>query len=114
MCRDRNLFDETLSRANMELYFDMGGRAYLDERRAWREFAEREPTLDDAVCGLASIFEALAAGDNDRFHLETVRHSDEEVERMLRRGKKIEHTQVMVDDDEYEEYEQYHGFSMTM
>lgn len=114
VCRDRKLFDETLSRASMELYFDMGGREYLDERRAWHEPGEPGPTLDDAVCGLASIFEALAVGDNDRFHLETVRHSDQEVERMLRRGKKIEHGTVVMVDDEDEEYEQYHGFGMMM
>lgn len=114
VCRDRKLFDDTLLRANMELYFDMGGRAYLEERKAWREFSEPEPTLDDAVCGLASIFEALAVGDNDRFHLETVHHSEEEIERILRRGGKIDRTVQYAVDDEDEEYEQYHGFSMTM
>lgn len=114
VCRDRKLFDETLSRAGMELYFDMGGREYLAERRAWREPGEAEPTLNDAVCGLTSIFEALAVGDNDRFHLETVRHSDQEVKRMLRRGKKIEHGTVVMVDDEDAEYEQYHGFGMMM
>lgn len=74
-CRDNKLFDQTLLRENMEHYFAMGGCAYLENRREWREFGEPEPTLDDAVCGLASIFEALEAGDNNRFHLETVHHS---------------------------------------
>lgn len=65
------------------------------------------------MCGLASIFEALAAGDNDRFHLETVHHSEGEIERMLAMGRKIEHgVAVMVDDDQEEEYRQYHGFGM--
>lgn len=82
-CRDSKLFDQTLLRENMEHYFAMGGREYLESRRAWREFGEAEPTLDYAVCGLASIFEALAVGDNDRFHLETLRHSEDEIELVL-------------------------------
>ena len=112
-CRDSKLFDQTLLRENMELYFAMGGREYLENRREWCGYGEPEPTLDDAVCGLASIFEALAAGDNDRFHLETVHHSEGEIERMLAMGRKIEHgVAVMVDDDQEEEYRQYHGFGM--
>ena len=112
-CRDSKLFDQTLLRENMELYFAMGGREYLENRREWCGYGEPEPTLDDAVCGLASIFLALAAGDNDRFHLETVHHSEGEIERMLAMGRKIEHgVAVMVDDDQEEEYRQYHGFGM--
>jgi hypothetical protein len=99
----------------MELYFDMGGREYLDERKSWREPGEPEPTVDDAVFGLASIFEALAVGDNDRFHLETVHHSRDEIELILDRGGKIEHAAYIVDDEEEdEEFGQYHGFTMTM
>ena len=115
VCRDSKLFDQTLLRTNMEHYFEMGGKEYLDSCIAYREIGEPAPTLDDAVCGLASILEALAAGDNDRFHLETVHHSEEEIQRMLRRGKKIERTaQYAVSDEQDEEYERYHGFSMTM
>ncbi len=113
-CRDSKLFDQTLLRENMEHYFAMGGREYLETRRELREFDEAEPTLDDAVCGLASIFEALDAGDNDRFHLETLHHSKDEIELILRRGGKIDRTVEYAVDDEDEEYEQYHGFSMSM
>ena len=112
VCRDSKLFDQTLLRTNMEHYFEMGGKEYLDSRIAYREIGEPAPTLDDAVCGLASILEALAAGDNDRFHLETVHHSEEEIQRMLRRGKKVERTAQYAISDEQDE--QYHGFSMTM
>ena len=36
-----------------------------------------------------------------------------EIERMLAMGRKIEHgVAVMVDDDQEEEYRQYHGFGM--
>ena len=66
------------------------------------------------VCGLASIFEALAVGDNDRFHLETVHHSRDEIEHILAHDGKIDRTVQYAVEDEDEEYEQYHGFEMTM
>ena len=110
-CRDNKLFDETLLRENMENYFAMGDCDYLDNRR----FDEPQTTVDDAVCGIASIMQALQTGDNDRFHMETLHHSDEEIEMLLRRKKKIETgVQIMVDDEEEEEqeYQSYHGFGM--
>ena len=113
-CWDSKRFERTLLRENMEHYFAMGGREYLETRREWRESGEPEPTLDDAVCGLASIFDALETGDNDRFHLETLHHSENEIEMILRRGGKIDRTVEYAVDDEDEEYEQYHGFSMSM
>ena len=93
-CRDNKLFDQPLLRGNMELYFAMGGAAYLEQR----------PTVDDAVCGIASIFDAMLTGDNDRFHLETVHHSEQEIEMMLWMGKKLERVVQVVDaDDEQQE-----------
>lgn len=56
--------------------------------------------MDDAVYGLASIFDAMFTGDNDRFHLETVHHSDREIQIMLRLGKKIQKVAYMVDDED--------------
>ena len=115
VCRDSKLFDQTLLRENMEHYFAMGGKEYLDNRVAWREIGEPRPTLDDAVCGLASILEALDTGDNDRFHLETIHHSEEEIQRLLAHGRKIDRTvQYAVSEEQDEEYAQYHGFSMNM
>jgi len=110
VCRDRKLFDQTLLRENMENYFAMGGCEYLKSRR----YDEPQMSVDDAVCSLASIFEALSNGDNDRFHLETVHHSEDEIERILARGGKIDRTVTYAVEDEDEEYEQYHGFGMTM
>lgn len=112
VCRDNKLFDQTLLRANMERYFEMGGKEYLDNRQNFCAYGEPKPTLDDAVCGLASIFEAIVTGDNDRFHLETVHHSEDEIQMLLRKGKKIERTVTYSVSDEDEEYEQYHGMSM--
>ncbi|MCB6366349.1 relaxase/mobilization nuclease domain-containing protein [Intestinibacillus massiliensis] len=115
VCRDSKLFDQTLLRENMEHYFAMGGKEYLDNRVAWREIGEPRPTLDDAVCSLASILEALDTGDNDRFHLETIHHSEEETQRLLARGRKIDRTvQYAVSEEQDEEYAQYHEFSMNM
>ena len=105
VCRDSKLFDQMLLRANLEHYFEMGGCEYLVEHQ------ENGETLDDVVCALASIFQALELGDNDRFHLETIHHSKKELEKILAHGGKIEHAVQVVDD---EEYEQYHGFSMSM
>lgn len=109
-CRDKKLFDNTLLRVNMELYYEMGGCEYLENR----QYYEPQATIDDAVCGLGSILQAIEFGDNDRFHLETVHHSDEEIERLLAMGRKIEHGVTYAVDDEEEEYEQYHGFGMSM
>lgn len=111
-CRDNKLFDATLLRENMELYFEMGGCEYLESCIERCEYGEPIPSIDDVVCELASILDAIIAGDTHRFHLETVRHSKKEILMMLRRGKKIQRTKRVVDDGP--EYEQYHGFSMTM
>ena len=113
-CRDKKLFDQTLRRENMELYFAMGGCAYLESREEATPYGEQLPTVDDAVSGLVAIFDALAVGDNNRFHMEAVHHSEEEIERILRHGGKIDRTAQYAVDDEDEEYEQYHGFGMTM
>lgn len=99
-CRDNKLFDQALLRGNMELYFAMGGAAYLESRKDATEYGELLPTVDDAVYGLASIFDAMFTGDNDRFHLETVHHSDREIQMMLRLGKKIQKVAYTVDDEE--------------
>ena len=113
-CRDNKLFDQTLLRKNMEAYFAMGGCEYLERRIDATEDGELLPTVDDAVCGLASILDALNTGDNDRFHLETLHHSKREIQRILEHGGKIDRTVEYAVDDEEEEYEQYHGFSMMM
>ena len=61
-CRDSKLFDQTLKRENMELYFRLGGADYL---QACREIAydhrEPTPTLVDAVCGMAGTVAAICA-----------------------------------------------------
>ena len=113
-CRDNKLFDQTLLRSSMEAYFDMGGCEYLESRIDATEYGELLPTVDDAVCGLISILDAMNTGDNDRFHLETLHHSKQEIQRILERGGKIDRTVEYAVDDEDEEYEQYHGFSMRM
>ena len=91
----------------------MGGCEYLESRIDATEYGELLPTVDDAVCGLLSIMDAMNTGDNDRFHLETLHHSKEEIQRILERGGKVDRTvKYVVDDDEDDEYEQYHGFNM--
>lgn len=52
-CRDSKLFDQTFLRENMEHYFAMGGREYLETRREWREFdrPEFKRMIDDIETG---------------------------------------------------------------
>ena len=93
----------------MEHYFEMGGCNYLEER----QYYDPEITVDDLVWEIGSILDALVTGDNDRFHMETIHHSEKEIEKLLAIGRKIEHGITYAVDDE-EEYEQYHGFGMGM
>ena len=72
-------------------------------------------TFDDGPSKTTpAVLDALNTGDNDRFHLETLHHSKQEIRRILERGGKIDRTVEYAVDDEEEEYEQYHGFSMRM
>ena len=106
-CRDSKLFDGTLTRENMELYFEMGGCAYLESRQdSAARNGEDAPTVDDAVCGIANAFDALLSGDETRFHMETVYHSEAEIRKLLALGHKLSRTQVAVQDDDSEEAKQ--------
>ena len=116
-CRDNKLFDEALFRANLEMYFAMGGCDYHQaEQSRQRSCSEPAPTIEDTVMSMGSIWDALIAEDTKRFHLETVHHSDDEIEMMLSRGKKISKAQYTVvdeEEDEEQEYRHYHGFDMV-
>lgn len=115
-CRDSKLFDQTLKRENMELYFRLGGADYL---QACREIAydHREPTpaLEDAVCGMAGTVAAICALCEDE---------DSEVSDLARElyysslllQELVEWYQSRRQEQENyeEEYEQYHGFDMTI
>ncbi|MBO4913997.1 MAG: relaxase/mobilization nuclease domain-containing protein [Oscillospiraceae bacterium] len=98
-CRDSKLFDSTLTRESMELYFEMGGAAYLENRQETAAlYGEDTPTLDDAVGGIAGAIDALLGGDGPRFHLETVHHSEDEIRLMLAMGQKLSRATVTVQD----------------
>lgn len=98
-CRDSKLFDSTLTRESMERYFEMGGAAYLESRRETAAlYDEDTPTLDDTIGELAGAMDALLSGDETRFHMEMVYHSEDEIERMLALGQKLSRTTVAVQD----------------
>lgn len=115
-CRDSKLLNQTLKRENMELYFRLGGADYL---QACREIAydhrEPAPTLEDAVCGIAGTMAAICALCEDE---------DSEVSDLARElyysslllQELVEWYQSRRQEQENyeEEYEQYHGFDMTM
>ena len=75
-------------------------------------FGGKRPGLGhDAAWDLSSLLQDFAE-EETRYHLETIRHSREELEHILARGGKLDHAQYTVDEEE--EYEQAHGFSMGM
>ena len=114
-CRDSKLFDQTLKRENMELYFRLGGADYL---QACREIAydhrEPTPTLEDAVCGMAGTVAAICALCEDE---------DSEVSDLARElyysslllQELVEWYQSRRQEQENyeEEYGQYHGSTPT-
>lgn len=115
-CRDSKLFDQTLKRENMELYFRLGGADYL---QACREIAydhrEPTPTLEDAVCGMAGTVAAICALCEDE-NSEVSDLARELYYSSLLLQELVEWYQSRRQERENyeEEYEQYHGFDMTM
>ena len=115
-CRDSKLFDQTLKRENMELYFRLGGADYL---QACREIAydhrEPTPTLEDAVCGMAGTVAAICALCEDE-NSEVSDLARELYYSSLLLQELVEWYQSRRQEQESyeEEYEQYHGFDMTM
>ena len=100
-CRDSKLFDSTLTRESMERYFEMGGAAYLESRRETAAlYGEETPTLDDTIGELAGAMDALLSGDETRFHMEMVYHSEDEIRHMLAMGQKLTQTTVAVQDED--------------
>ena len=115
-CRDSNLFDQTLKRENMELYFRLGGADYL---QACREIAydhrEPTPTLEDAVCAMAGTVATICALCEDE-NSEVSDLARELYYSSLLLQELVEWYQSRRQEQENyeEEYEQYHGFDMTM
>ena len=63
------------------------------------------------ICAMPSPRTAVLSAHKT---VETLHHSKQEIRRILERGGKIDRTVEYAVDDEDEEYEQYHGFSMQM
>lgn len=115
-CRDSKLFDQTLKRENMELYFRLGGANYLQAcRKIAYDHREPTPTLEDAVCGMAGTVAAICALCEDE---------DSELSDLARElyysslllQELVEWYQSRRQEQENyeEEYGQYHGFNITM
>ena len=99
-----------------ELYFRLGGADYLQAcRKIAYDHREPTPTLEDAVCGMAGTVAAICALCEDE---------DSEVSDLARElyysslllQELVEWYQSRRQEQENyeEEYEQYHGFDMTM
>ena len=138
-CRDSKLFDQTLTRENMELYFQLGGADYL---QACREVAydhrEPTPTLEDTVCGMAGTVAAICALCEDE-NTTIPRRSpasaaaaicalcEDENSEVSDLARELYYSSLLLQElvewyqsrrqerENYEEeYEQYHGFDMTI
>jgi len=70
-CRDKKLFDQTLLKENMEIYFAMGGCEILDKILE----LDDTQTLDDVVGELATILNEIFSGEPTQYHTETIHHS---------------------------------------
>ena len=115
-CRDSKLFDQTLKRENMELYFRLGGADYL---QACREIAydhrEPTPTLEDAVCGMAGTVAAICAlCEDENSEVSDLARELYYSSLLLQELVEWYQSRRQEQEDYEEEYGQYHGFDMTM
>ena len=100
----------------MELYFQLGGADYLQAcRQIACDHREPTPTLEDAVCGMAGTVAAICALCEDE-NSEVSDLARELYYSSLLLQELVEWYQSRRQEQENyeEEYEQYHGFDMTM
>ena len=100
----------------LELYFQLGGADYLQAcRQIACDHREPTPTLEDAVCGMAGTVAAICALCEDE-NSEVSDLARELYYSSLLLQELVEWYQSRRQEQESyeEEYEQYHGFDMTM
>lgn len=110
VCRNNKLFDERLLKENLERYFELGG-CYSLRAKDYQEY-RTEP--GEAFGGLYRLLDDLLGEPEQRYHQEHIHHSRKELEKMSALGVKASPGETFTVDDEDEEYEQYHGFNLTM
>lgn len=110
VCRSNKLFDERLLKENLERYFEQGG-CYGFAARDYQEY-RTEP--GESFGGLSRLLDGLLGEPEQHYHQEHIHHSEKELEKMAALGLKISPGETVTVDDEDEEYEQYHGFTLTM
>ncbi len=110
MCRNNKLFDERLLKENLERYFELGGCYNLMAK----DYQEYRTQPGEAFEGLSRLLDGLLGEPEQRYHQEHIHHSRKELEKMSALGMKASPGETYTVDDEDEEYEQYHGFSLTM
>lgn len=110
VCRNNKLFDERLLKGNLERYFEQGGCYSL----MVKDYQEYRTQPGEAFGGLSWLLDGLLGEPEQRYHQEHIRHSRKELEKMSALGMKASPAETFTVDDEDEEYEQYHGFNLTM
>lgn len=110
VCRNNKLFDERLLKENLERYFEQGGCYSL----AAKDYQEYRPQPGEAFGGLSRLLDGLFGEPEQRYHQEHIHHSEKELEKMAAQGRKITPGETVTVGDQDEEYEQYHGFNLTM
>lgn len=110
VCRNNKLFDERLLKENLERYFEHGGCYSL----AAKDYQEYHPRPGEAFGGLSLLLDGLFGEPEQHYHQDHIHHSEKELEKMAAQGQKISRGETVTVDDQDEEYEQYHGFNLTM
>jgi hypothetical protein len=110
VCRNNKLFDERLLKENLERYFEQGGCFSLKAK----DYQEYRPQPGEAFGGLSRLLDGLFGAPEQHYHQEHIHHSEKELKKMAAQGQKISRCETVTVDDQDEEYEQYHGFNLTM
>jgi len=110
VCRNNKLFDERLLKENLERYFGQGGCYSF----AAKDYQEYRPQPGETFGGLSRLLDGLFGEPEQHYHQEHIRHSEKELEKMAAQGHKITPGETITVDDQDKEYEQYHGFNLSM
>ena len=103
-CRDNKLFDERFLKENLEIYFELGGCAsIISEEYQDYETPQTGTISDDLFQMIGELLDMEI--DRPQRRKWMPHHSRKEIEKMIAQGLKISN-------DDYEEYEEYHGMSM--
>lgn len=110
-CRSHKLFDERLIKDNMETYFALGG---ADNPTVSKQYLGYQPPVDDGPAdGLTGILDSFLNDEGLHYHREQIEIDEKTLQKYREKGKRVSQNEF-VNVTEEEEYEQQHGFMMSM